>query len=168
MKEMKRARQEEELREKLDACGGGHLTRQRVTVYRYLLESKQHPTAEEVYRGVKVELPRISLATVYKNLEALVGCGVALKVSCGEGPARYDRRTDHHYHSRCLSCGEMCDLEPGGEQEIVKWVDVPAGFDVAKYRLEVLGKCAACHDKVQEGGADGTSTQRAATAVMNS
>jgi Fur family peroxide stress response transcriptional regulator len=148
---MKRVRVEEErLRERLDVCGGGHVTRQRVSVYRYLLNSRQHPTAEEVFRGVKGEVPRISLATVYKNLEALVSCGLALKVSCGEGPARYDRRTDHHYHSRCVGCEEMVDVEPVREEELAKWVRVPAGFEVVRYRVEILGHCPDCQEKEEK------------------
>ena len=49
-------------------------------------------------------------------LEALVACGAASKLTYGDGAARYDIRTDHHYHSRCLGCGRITDLEPrGGE-----------------------------------------------------
>lgn len=131
------------LRERLDSLGG-HMTRQRAAVYHYLSGVDYHPTAEEVYLAVKRELPRISLATVYKNLEALVNCGVAKRLTIGDGAARYDIRTDHHYHSHCLVCGGMVDLEPEAERSLPDLVRVPAGFQVASYRIEVLGYCAQC------------------------
>jgi Fe2+ or Zn2+ uptake regulation protein len=76
---------------------GAHVTKQRLSVYEYLAEVTHHPTAEEVFRSVRQRLPKISLATVYKNLEALVACGAATKLTYGDGAARYDVRTDHHY-----------------------------------------------------------------------
>ncbi|MFM8393196.1 MAG: transcriptional repressor [Acidobacteriota bacterium] len=134
------------LRERLGTLGG-HMTRQRSAVYSYLCEGRQHPTAEEVYLGVKRELPRISLATVYKNLESLVNCGLATKVTAGDGAARYDIRTDHHYHSRCLKCGAMVDLEPEAEGALPELVRIPDAFEVTQYRVEVLGFCASCRNK---------------------
>ena len=131
------------LRERLGSVGG-HMTRQREAVYGHLRESGRHPTAEEVYLAVKRELPRISLATVYKNLEALVNCGLAVKVTAGDGAARYELRTDHHYHSRCLGCGMMVDLEPEAEVVLPNVVKVPRGFEVAQYRVEVVGYCGGC------------------------
>ncbi|NBO65066.1 MAG: transcriptional repressor [Acidobacteria bacterium] len=131
------------LRERLGSVGS-HMTRQREAVYSCLRRSGHHPTAEELYLGVKRELPRISLGTVYKNLEALVNCGLATKVTAGDGAARYEVRTDHHYHSRCLTCGAMVDLEPEAELVLPGLVPVAPGFKVAQYRVEVIGYCKEC------------------------
>jgi len=123
---------------------GVSLTRQRTAVFDYLGRTDQHPTAEEVFLAVKSELPKISLATVYKNLEALVACGAASKLTYGDGAARYDIRTDHHYHSRCLSCGRIADLEPHGAEELGKLIKPPSGFQIEDYRVEVVGYCNDC------------------------
>ena len=66
------------LKAKLDEQGG-LLTQQRMAVYEYLQSVGHHPTAEDVFLAVKAKLPKLSLATVYKNLEALVACGAASK-----------------------------------------------------------------------------------------
>ena len=131
------------LRAKLGARGA-HLTRQRAAVHDYLNSVEHHPTAEEVYLAVKRKLPRISLATVYKNLEALVACGAASKLTYGDAAARYDIRTDHHYHTRCLDCGRMWDLDAGQGSELLKQLMPQAGFVVKDYRLELLGQCREC------------------------
>ena len=60
---------------------GHRCTDQRAAVYRLVARSRVHPTAEDVFLGVRTEVPGISLATVYKSLETLVGCGLAKKLT---------------------------------------------------------------------------------------
>src|SRR5205823_13580561 len=86
-----------DLRHALDQAGC-RFTRQREAVFEFLRSVDSHPTAEEIYRAVRHKIPNISLATVYKALDALVGAGVALKLSNAEGPARYDCHCEDHYH----------------------------------------------------------------------
>ena len=123
---------------------GAQLTTQRAAVFDYLSVVEHHPTAEEVFLAVKPKLPRISLATVYKNLEALVNCGVASKLTYGDASARYDIRTDHHYHTRCLECGRIWDLDAGEGSRLLSHLKPQAGFKVKDYRLELLGQCRDC------------------------
>jgi Fe2+ or Zn2+ uptake regulation protein len=143
MKSRKREEQMAALREMLDTQGA-HMTRQRAAVYEYLSRVDHHPTAEEVYLAVKEGVPKISLATVYKNLEALVACGAASKLTYGDGAARYDIRTDHHYHTRCLKCGRIADLEQEEGGRMLKLIKLPGGFKVEGYRLEISGYCKNC------------------------
>ncbi len=131
------------MREKLQARGF-HLTRQRMAVYKALAQIEHHPTAEEVFLVVKKRLPRISLATVYKNLEALVQCGVASKLTYGSDSARYDIRTDHHYHTRCLKCGKIWDVQPDEDSAKVMQMKIPKGFQVLECRIEFVGYCRSC------------------------
>lgn len=133
----------EALRRKLNTQGA-QLTTQRAAVYEYLSGVEHHPTAEEVFLAVKSKLPRLSLATVYKNLEALVKCGAVSKLTYGDASARYDIRTDHHYHTRCLECGKIWDLNPPEGSKLLEQIKPQAGFDVKDYRLELLGYCREC------------------------
>ena len=133
----------QELRQKLDERGG-HLTRQRMAVFDYLKRSDHHPTAEDVFLAVKRKLPKISLATVYKNLEALVECDAISKLTYGDASSRYDIRTDHHYHTRCLKCGGVGDLDPEQGTEPLEHIRPKEGFEIVSYRLELLGYCRNC------------------------
>ena len=124
---------------------GVQLTSQRAAVFDYLSNVAHHPTAEEIYLAVKPKLPRISLATVYKNLEALINCKVVSKLTYGDAAARYDIRTDHHYHTRCLECGRVWDLDAAhGSAWLERVKPQQAGFEVHDYRLEILGRCRDC------------------------
>jgi Fe2+ or Zn2+ uptake regulation protein len=123
---------------------GVQLTSQRAAVFDYLSNVAHHPTAEEIYLAIKPKLPRISLATVYKNLEALIKCEVVSKLTYGDASARYDIRTDHHYHTRCLECGRVWDLDAVKGSAWLKQLKPQAGFEVSDYRLEILGRCHDC------------------------
>src|SRR3954470_20439449 len=144
----------EGLRTTLEAAGW-RFTPQRLAVYEYLTSAEHHPTAEEVCRAVRAILPRISLATVYKALEAFVACGRATKLTAGDGSARYDARSDRHYHARCLRSGSLHDLETPYDPRLIDKLDPELtdrlrrqGFLVTGYRLELVG----FFDEAFEGG----------------
>lgn len=134
------------LREALEKAGWRY-TGQRAAVFAYLRSVETHPTAEDVYAAVRAEIPKLSLATVYKALEALVDCGLAVKLDYADGPARYDHRTDSHYHIRCLNSGQVRDLPIPFDPSLLDKLNRNVvnqlrerGFDVSGYRLEILGK----------------------------
>jgi Fur family transcriptional regulator, peroxide stress response regulator len=131
------------LREALEASGQRY-TEQRSAVYRFLLETATHPTADDVFTTVRRQIPDISLATVYKALETLVGCGLAAKLTYGDGSARYDGCTDPHPHARCLKCGAVLDVPGRLDGAVLDGLGSPAGFAVAGYRLELVGLCGGC------------------------
>jgi Fur family transcriptional regulator, peroxide stress response regulator len=133
------------LRTALEAAGL-RFTAQRAAVYDFLSHSEHHPTAEEVSQAVKASIPRISLATVYKALEALVACGLASRLSAANGRARYDARRDHHYHLRCLRTGTVQDVMTPYDPDLIVKLDPTLteglqrnGFRVTGYRLELVG-----------------------------
>lgn len=137
----------DQLRKALEAAGL-RCTPQRLAVYDELGAGSRHPTAEEVFHGVRVKLPKISLATVYKSLEALVAIGAAtrLTTAAGAGSARYDARSDDHYHFRCTRTGAVTDLPAKFDRDLIAKLDprleeilAKQGFKVTGYRLELLG-----------------------------
>lgn len=130
------------LREALEAKGQRY-TDQRAAVYRVLCSTTQHPTADEVFTAVRLQISDISLATVYKALETLVSCELAIKLTYGDDSARYDARTDDHCHSRCLECGCVRDV-PDGHVPAFPPIEVGDGFEVRGYRVEVVGYCRDC------------------------
>lgn len=136
---------EQRLREALEA-EGHRFTTQRAAVYRVLGGSESHPTADEIFTSVRDRIPDISLATVYKALEAFVSCGLARKLTIGEGPARYDSRTDDHEHVRCLSCGRVADVDDLHVSDWLGSLGAETEFEVVDYRLELLGHCPRCRN----------------------
>ena len=136
------------VRRALEAAGCRYTT-QRGAVFDYLASVSTHPTVEEVFRAVRRRQPRISLATVYNALEALVAARLAARLIGGDGAARYDCRSEDHYHLRDVATGEIRDLPLDFDPNLLAKLD-PAlveklagtGFQVTGYRLEVLGHFA--------------------------
>lgn len=134
-----------DLRRALEEAGW-RFTRQRAEVFAYLRSVHFHPTAEQVYKAVQRRIPKISLATVYKALEALVNARLAVKLPDADGPARYDCRTDAHYHFRCLKSGDVHDLPTPFDPRLPEQLDPNLveslrrqGFHVTGHRLELIG-----------------------------
>ena len=87
-------------------------TRQRQIVLEALRATCEHPTAGELYKTVRERMPRISLGTVYRNLEILQETGQAVRLAgCSGQEARYDGRCDPHLHLVCGECGGVRDLD---------------------------------------------------------
>jgi Fe2+ or Zn2+ uptake regulation protein len=136
-----------ELRRALERAGW-RFTRQREAVFTHLRAVDTHPTAEQVFEAVRRRIKNISLATVYKALEALVDAGLAARLAdSAGGPVRYDGRAEAHYHLRCERTGQLRDLPVPYNPDLLTRLapDLVAalrqqGFEVLGHRLEIVGR----------------------------
>lgn len=119
-------------------------TIQRVAVLEYLEENLIHPTADEVYQGVKDGFPSLSKATVYNVLDALKRAGAIRELTIARQAARYDIRTSAHPHFMCRVCGRVYDVDlPHAVQE----GDVVDGHQVESVQAYLYGVCAHCRER---------------------
>ena len=123
---------------------GLNVTYQRMIIYKYLMQSKDHPTAEDIYRKVKEEYPSISLATVYKTLETLAAHQVITKVTALHDLARYDADTSPHHHLVCVYCRRVQDIYNEALNQLPIDLDNIEDFTVQRYRIEFEGICKSC------------------------
>jgi Fe2+ or Zn2+ uptake regulation protein len=119
-------------------------TRQRKVILEELQKVKEHPTAASLYAIVRRRMPKISLGTVYRNLELLNQMGMVQKLDFSGAEARYDGNVEDHDHLRCVRCMRVDDapgpplaLAGGGKED---W----GGYKVLGHRLEVFGVCPKC------------------------
>jgi len=119
-------------------------TRQLEAVFQALQGDPTHPFADEIYRRVRKKLPRISLATVYRNLQRLVEDGKIRTVLLGERVARYDPETNDHDHFICESCGRVIDLFLERDRQVDLTPLVSDGYLVSTHNLTVYGFCQVC------------------------
>lgn len=123
------------------------MTNQREVILRELRKSKQHLTADELYERVKKDMPRISLATVYRNLEILSEAGMIQKLEISGRQKRFDWDTAAHDHIYCVQCHRIdnLDLEHKSiSKEVLKKV---SSYEITGYRLEFAGICPSCKKK---------------------
>jgi Fur family transcriptional regulator, peroxide stress response regulator len=129
------------------------VTMQRRAVFEALLDRRDHPTAELLYRAVRGDLPQISRMTVHRILGTFVSLGLLAK-SCHPGSsARFEPNLRRHHHLVCLDCGKIIDLEDGRLNRI-PWPDaVRQGFKIEDYHIHFRGRCARCRQKSHALGA---------------
>ncbi|MFD2169100.1 Fur family transcriptional regulator [Tumebacillus lipolyticus] len=125
---------------------GIRLTPQRQVILQLLKETKEHPTAEQVYHKIGEKFQGISLATVYNTLNKLTELGVIRELSYGDGSSRYDGNDSEHAHLVCQQCGTVIDIECPQDEVVVTQEVRQAGFQVSSYRLEYYGICASCSE----------------------
>lgn len=122
-------------------------SRQREAVLTYLRSTTSHPTAESVYFNIRKEFPKISLGTVYRNLNLLADNGEILRLRCGDGVEHFDATVEPHNHFICRSCGKVLDLP----MKLVENIDYEAGQkfsgEIEGHELYFYGKCDQCLNK---------------------
>lgn len=124
------------------------MTAQRQVILDELRKLKTHPTAGELCQIVRTRLPRISLGTVYRNLEILSRVGAIQKIDVSGVEMRFDGTVDNHYHLRCVECGRVHDVEMPTLAGLEQAVSESSHFEVLGHRLEFLGRCPTCRDSV--------------------
>ena len=129
------------------------VTTQRRAVFEAILDRGDHPTAEQVYRAVRGELPQISRMTVHRILGTFVSLRLVAKTCHPGSSARFDPKIHQHHHLVCLDCGGIIDVEDPRLNQI-PWPDVRShGFQIEDYLVHFRGRCARCRQKLHPLGA---------------
>lgn len=119
------------------------MTRQRAVILEELRKVTSHPTADELYGLVRGRLPRISLGTVYRNLDFLTETGEILKLEAAGSTKRFDGNTAWHQHVRCTHCGRIGDVMTPRTPPGIDGLHAE-GFAITGARVEYDGVCERC------------------------
>lgn len=122
-------------------------------------KSRQHLSADELYERVKKSMPRISLATVYRNLETLSELGIIAKLEISGRQKRFDYDASHHDHIYCLQCSRVDNIDFDRELIGQTSPNSSMGYQITGYRVEFVGICAACGKKNRERSRTGKQKQ---------
>lgn len=120
------------------------LTPQRLAVYKYLMNTCEHPSAETIYKAIQPEYPTMSLATVYKALKTLVEVGLIQEINVGEGNFRYDGIAHEHPHIQCLNCSKVEDLGELTFSTLNSQAEKHSDFKVLSNKVYFYGLCMNC------------------------
>ena len=134
------------------------MTKQRRVMLEELRKSTSHPTADELYRVLRGRLPKISLGTVYRNLDVMSRTGLIQKLETGGDQLRFDGNAAAHYHIRCVACGRVDDAH-GVRITVETPAEGVAAYEIVGHRFEFMGVCSNCrsgHVNRVRGGQDGT------------
>lgn len=129
------------------------VTPQRLAIYKVLYETTAHPTAEDIYTALRQSHPTMSLATVYKTLDALKKSDLATELNVGDDSSRYDANVKSHPHMICYECGKVTDLHTNSLSQFKSQVQEETDFDIVSEKVYFYGTCKACKIKKTEKGA---------------
>jgi len=123
------------------------MTRQKKAILEELRNSDSHPTADEIYERIRQKIPKISLGTVYRNLETLSSSGMIKKLDIGHPQKRYDGRTGSHYHAHCINCDRVDDLPANSDLAIEDAFSHLCEYHITGHQLTIFGLCPDCKKK---------------------
>lgn len=115
-----------------------------------IMDRFDHPTAEQVYKTARRNCPKISLATVYRNLDRLVEEGLVDKFSVPDEPDHYDPITSEHYHVHCECCNRIYDVEARITNKLSNLIRKQTGVETRSIRLLAEGICRKCVHKIRK------------------
>ena len=128
-------------------------SKQRALILDIVKKNRVHPTAEWVFKEAKKQMLTIGIATVYRNLHALVEQGEIERIAVPGDMDRFDGYMEEHFHMKCIKCGSLVDLEPKNSQSVNKLKEmINTTFDVSgenAYLCQTLlmGVCNDCAHK---------------------
>ncbi len=118
-------------------------TGQRQAIRDVLTEAGRPLNAQEVLELAQSDVPKLGIATVYRNLKRLVEDGWLRPVELPSEPIRYEPSAlKHHHHFQCEACSRVFDLPgcPGPLRELA-----PEGFHVSRHEVTLYGSCPDCY-----------------------
>jgi Fur family transcriptional regulator, iron response regulator len=114
---------------------------QRVAVARHVLETREHPAADQVFEAVRRTFPTLSRATVYNTLHLFVEKGLLRELVLAPGKVVFDPKMEPHHHFIEESSGRIHDVP--WEALRVTRTDTLPGFDVKEYQVVMRGRARA-------------------------
>jgi Fur family ferric uptake transcriptional regulator len=122
------------------------ITTQQQAIYGLIKKSSQHVTAEQAYQSISKTLPRISLATVYRNLDKLASQGLINKVTV-QGVYYFEAKAEPHYHVVCLSCRRIDNLDSQPATDIEEFFARATAYKLTGHDLVLYGLCPSCQNR---------------------
>ena len=119
-------------------------SKQREIILNILKENVVHPTAEYLYAKIQEKDPKISLATLYRNLNQLTENGIIKKIDGLENSSHYDHNTHNHYHFICKKCNRVYDIKSEVAPDLINKTEELTGFLIENHDIVFSGICKEC------------------------
>lgn len=118
---------------------------QRIKIFEFLMNTKEHPTVDTIYKSLVTDIPTLSKTTVYNTLNLFVENNIALLITIEENETRYDADVSVHGHFKCEKCGRVADFSLElGEMALEEL----AGFQINQKHVYFKGICDRCLETI--------------------
>lgn len=135
-------------RRTLDSSAGLRVTSQRALILGIIRQRQGHVDAFEVYRQAREKQPRLSLSTVYRNLQMFKKLGLVKETHFDEDHHHYEVKppTEHH-HLVCMGCGQIIEFRYPLSRYVRRNVPEASDFEIVDTEIRMRGYCTKCRQK---------------------
>ena len=122
---------------------------QRIAVFSYLLEKKNHPTVDMIYSDLHPSMPTLSKTTVYNTLKLFIENGLVQTILIEDEELRYDAEILEHIHFKCTKCKSIHDIFVEQNPPVNHFrpeFSLPEGFEAGKTQYNIWGICQNCKE----------------------
>ncbi len=121
-------------------------TQQRQAILKAFERAERPLGVQEVLDLAQEDCPGLGIATIYRNLKALVSDRKLVSIDMPGGVSFYELSGGHHHHHfACTSCQRVFDVEKCGIN--VKNL-VPEGFTLQRHEVLLFGLCNTCTESI--------------------
>lgn len=122
-------------------------SKQRDMIMNYLQQIHGHVSAEEIFKNMNNDGQKISLATVYRNLNILCEMNEIKKIAHPVDGYQYDKTSRPHYHMHCVKCDSIIDLEVPYMEELNQMLEKDSDVKILSHNIMAEGICKDCLKK---------------------
>ena len=127
------------------------VTPQRVLIYEEVINSKDHPSADVLYKRIIERCPEVSFDTVYRTLAKFASIGLIEQIDGFGTSMRFDPMIGQHFHFRCRQCGNIIDFEAQCYENLAIPDEIAERHEVTKLQVTLEGICSECIKKSAGG-----------------
>jgi Fur family ferric uptake transcriptional regulator len=139
---------------------GMRVTRTRMVMFDQMFTQHGHIDAEELLAAVRRQGVSISRASVYRNLDLMVECGLVTRHRLGRRRFLYEHVHAglRHDHLVCRECGRVVEFVSPGISALQGEICRAHGFVPAEHTLQITGLCKRCAEAARDEEAAATAT----------
>ncbi len=115
----------------------------RIKILEYLIERKNHPTVDVIYKDISGEIPTLSKTTIYNTLKTFHDNSIVQMLTIEGNEVKYDVVLDKHAHLKCIKCDNLYDLNISTKSLSLKNID---GHQILEGQLHYRGICKNCQN----------------------
>jgi Fe2+ or Zn2+ uptake regulation protein len=113
----------------------------RIKILEYLYQMRGHPTVDDIYSSLRLEIPSLSRATIYNTLDSFVEVGLIRVISIDGIEKRYDVTLYDHGHFKCERCGKIINFKVDLDQVFLEDL---TDFEIHDRNIYFNGLCPDC------------------------
>ncbi len=131
---------------------GMRVTQERLALFDEIYAQHQHIDADRLLEAMRRGGLKSSRATVYRNLELMVECGLVRKHRLGRNRYLFEHihAGQEHDHLVCTRCGRVVEFVSPGIAAMQAEICRAHGFVPARHNLQIQGLCTGCAEKGED------------------